>query len=72
MSWTVLTPPLSLKRDTSYACAFSLSLAEKLLATESAVAQKFTDAGFTGISVDMDAKRIDKVLATWVEEVDLA
>lgn len=68
MSWSAVNAPFTLKRPFTlksgvlYACTYKLSFVEKHLATEELIAQRFTDAGFTGVTVDMDASRAE---GTW-------
>ena len=55
MSWKPLSAPFTLEQGAQYACAIKLSFAAKLVATADMVAQKFTDAGFSNVVVDMNA-----------------
>ena len=66
-TWTPLQAPISLKQGTLYACALKFDFGEKLLATEAMVTQKFTDAGFTGVTVDMSVPRAE---GTWGQPDD--
>lgn len=65
--WALLEAPFTLKQGTLYACALKFNLGEKLLATEAMVVQKFIDAGFTGVTVDMSVPRAE---GTWGQSDD--
>ena len=62
MPWTQMTAPFQLTNGTQYAASLDLSFVEKLAATDAIVAQKFTDVGFTGVTVDLPNKRVE---GTW-------
>jgi hypothetical protein len=67
MTWNLLEAPFTLKQGTLYACMLKLSFGEKIVATADMVAQKFTDAGFTGVTVDMNVPRAE---GTWGQPDD--
>jgi len=63
--WTPLTAPYQLKSGTRYAATIELSWAEKAIATDTDVADKFKSAGFTDVTVDLPNKRAE---GTWSGE----
>ena len=59
--WIVQTAPFQLVKGTQYAAALKLSWSENEFATNDLVAKKFTDVGFTSVTVDLPNKRVEGV-----------
>jgi hypothetical protein len=69
--WKAMTAPFQLTSGTLYAASLDLSFVEKLAATDAIVAQKFTDVGFTGVTVDLPNKRVEGTWSGDSQEVTL-
>ena len=65
MTWKLLSPPFTLTQGTEYAAAMHLGLLEKSLATVDAITAKFTEAGFTGVTIDDSDAANPKANGTW-------
>jgi hypothetical protein len=61
MPWTLLEPPFQLTKGAQYAASLKLSWSENAFATDALVAEKFTAAGFTNVTVDLPNKRVEGV-----------
>ena len=61
MTWLALEPPFQLVKNAQYAAALNLSWVENAMATDAIVALKFTDVGFTSVTVDLPNRRVEGI-----------
>jgi hypothetical protein len=62
MSWQTVPPPYPLVKGAQYAADLKLDWEEKLLATPTAVSDKFAAVGFTNLTVNLSDFRVE---GTW-------